>query len=272
MKEPQAPGGGYVDGLAAALFAVAFAFLSFAALDALAGAPLRSPLALLAPRQTLARLWVFFVLAPAVVGFVGVGLPCLLRASATGFRGRLGPRERRDLLLLVGAAVLIAAEAAGGGSGGVALALTAAASVWRLWRALARLGAGALPGGLLALAAVALLGFARYELALLGGRPASPAVAPSLFLLAFYGVASATLLSWIRALAGKHADRRLAASTTALVVYVTWLGLPPLRAGTAAGEHAAVWATLAAALFLAIGALAHARRESDVVDAGRRLH
>jgi hypothetical protein len=209
-----------IDALFAAILATAGAFASFAILQIITAALDGTAAGRLAPLETLGRLWVFFVLVPALLALIGVGVPCMLRTSVAYARGALA---RQDVLGLAGLAIgtaLVVAEASMRRSGAASLAAMCAICSWRLLPRARALGDRML-GPLLAIASAAMLGFGIYQRRLLAGEPASVAVAPTLFLVAFY--ASVAGISAGAAAAGARRWMYRGASLAWLAAYAAWI-------------------------------------------------
>lgn len=216
MRRPQSD----VDTVLAVVLAAAGAFASFALLETVASMLAGSAIGRLAPAETLGRLWVFFVLVPAVLMLVGVGFPCLLRTAVALGRGSLGRDGVSSLVVVAGGAALVVVEAAMQRSGTASLVVVCALCLWRL-RSRARALGTRLLGPLLACASAALLGFGVYQQRLLAGEPASVAVAPTLFLAAFYLTVIGVVIGALSSADGHRT--RAAASLLWLATYVAWL-------------------------------------------------
>ena len=174
-----------VDALFTVVFATAGAFASFAILQLITAALDGTAAGRLAPPETLGRLWVCFVLVPAVLALIGIGVPCLFRAAVAYARGALTRQDTVGVVGLAIAAALVVAEAALRRNGAASLTAVCAICSWRLLPRARALGDRVL-GPLLAIASAAMLGFGIYQRRLLAGEPASVAVAPTLFLIVFY--------------------------------------------------------------------------------------
>jgi hypothetical protein len=176
------------DVLAAAVLAPAAAFATQPLLRAIAGGPeLGTLTSQLAPLQTLDRLWVVFILIPATIAFVGIGVPYTFRLLLAALRGRLEREDAITVISLAAAAALVIADLVLARSGIVPLVLTCGVAVWRARASLARLVGGAAPT-LLAIAGSTLLGLAYYQKSMQGGAAASVAIAPTLVVVFFYAV------------------------------------------------------------------------------------
>ena len=249
MRRPQSD----VDAVLASVLATAGAFASFALLQALTTGLDDTLIGRLAPRDTVARLWVFFVLAPALVVLAGVGFPCLLRTLLALARATLPAESMVSLAAVAVGAGLVLAEAAMRGSGTKSLVLACVLCGWRLFPRASALR-DRLYGPLLVTASAALLGFAVYQQRLLAGAPASIAVAPTLFLLAYY----ATLLGVVLGIAGalaQRAARRVTAAVSLLwlTTYAAWV-VGAARWGVASTYGAGVALGLLAAWIAATSA------------------
>jgi hypothetical protein len=214
MGRPQSD----VDAILACVLAIAGAFASFALLQILAAAVQGSAIGPLVPAATLGRLWVFFVLAPALLALVGVGFPCLLRALIAIARGALARDGVLSLVAVAVGTVGVVAEAAMRRSGAASLVVLCSLCLWRLRPRLIAIGDVA-AAGLLACTSACLVGFGVYQQRLLTGAAASVAVAPTLFLLAF----QATVVGVVMGAVGRHGTRS-AASVGWLAVYAGWIG------------------------------------------------
>lgn len=217
MRRPQSD----VDAVLSSVLVSAGAFASFSLLQLTLTAFEGSSIDALVPAETVGRLWVFFVLAPALLLLVGVGFPCLARAVIATVRGTIGRDGVVSLVAVALAASLVFLEASMQRSGAAALVLLCAVCLWRL-RPRVRSLDRRLPGALLACTAAALLGFAAYAQRLLSGGLTSVAVAPTLFLLTFY----ATLVGVVvTAVSGTGAAlSRIALPLLWLAIYATWIG------------------------------------------------
>jgi hypothetical protein len=216
MRRPQSD----VDTVLAVVLATAGAFASFALLQAVTSTLDGSAIGRLAPAETLGRLWVFFVLVPAVLMLVGVGFPCLLRTVVAMARGSLGRDAASSLVVVAGGAMLVVVEAAIQRNGSASLVVVCALCLWRLRSRAGDLGRRLL-GPLLACASAALLGFGVYQQRLLAGEPASVAVAPTLFLAAFYLTVIGVVIGALSTADGHRT--RAATSLLWLATYAAWL-------------------------------------------------
>lgn len=216
MRRPQSD----VDTVLAVVLAAAGAFASFALLQAITITLDGSAIGRLAPAETLGRLWVFFILVPAVLMLVGVGFPCLWRTVVAMARGSLGRDGVSSLVVVAGGAVLVVAEAVMQRSGIASLVVVCALCLWRLRSRASDLGKRLL-GPLLACASAALLGFGVYQQRLLAGAPASVAVAPTLFLAAFYLTVIGVVIGALSTIGGHRT--RAATSLLWLATYAAWL-------------------------------------------------
>jgi hypothetical protein len=201
--------------MVASVLAVAGAFVSFALLQSIATGLEGGAIGQLAPKDTLGRLWVFFVLVPALLTLAGVGLPCLARTLA-----RDGVISLAAIATIVG---LVGAEAAMRRSGTTAFVLACLLCLWRIGPLLGRIR-DTLHGPLLFAASLSVLAFAVYQQRLQGGEAPSVAVAPTLFLISFY----ATFVGVGTGLAGTGAAgggeiARAAASLVWLAAYAAWI-------------------------------------------------
>lgn len=209
-----------VDAVVGTVLAAAGAFVSFSLLQFVTRMLDGSVVGSLAPPQTLGRLWVFFVLAPALLSLVGVGFPCLLRTTAAVARGTI-PRDGAVSLAIVAfGLVSVAVEAAMQRSGIVALSALCALCLWRL-RPLVSVLSHRLVLAMLATAGGALLGYAVYLQRLTAGFPASVAVAPTLFLLAFYATVTGVVIGALSAGRGRYSTAVVA--PVWLATYAAWI-------------------------------------------------
>ena len=246
-----------VDALFTVVLATAGAFVSFAILQIITAALDGTAAGRLAQPETVGRLWVFFVLVPALLALIGIGVPCLLRTSVAYARGAL---TRQDALGLVGLALgaaLVVAEASVRRNGTASLAAVCAICSWRLLPRTRALGDRTL-GPLLAIAGAAVLGFAIYQRRLLAGEPASVAVAPTLFLIAFYASVAGIAVGAVAAGANRWIYR--GASFAWLAAYAAWI------AGAPACGVACTYAVGGLLVVLAVWIRLASRRH---VDAGR---
>jgi len=227
-----------VDAFVGTVLATVGAFVSFAVLQSVAQTLDGTMLGRLAPAQTLGRLWVFFVLAPALLSLVGVGFPCLLRTTASVARGTIAREGVISLALVAVGLLSVAVEAAMQRSGIVALSGLCVLCLWRLSPRASALSRR-LVFPLLVSASGALLGYAAYHYRLTAGLAASVAVAPTLFLVAFYATVIGVVIATLSAIS-RHRSTAVVALVW-LATYTAWL---------AAGDR---WG--AASTFLASAAL-----------------
>ena len=248
-----------VEALVAVVLVAAGAFSSFALLQSIATALDATSVGRLAPQETLGRLWVFFVLLPALLALVGVGIPCSARAAIAAARGQLAPNDAFTLIAIAVGGALVAAEGSLHKSGVVSLTVICAACLWRLRRR-ARELCERFPGVLLGLASVSLLGFGIYQQRLLEGEPASEAAAPTLFLLSYYASVVGIALEMV----ATHPRRRapMVFCVLWLAVYLSWITCL-IRCETLG--------TYTAGVCLGVLALAARAARRHSVDAGRPL-
>lgn len=212
-----------IDGVVASVLATAGALASYVLLSAIAGTLDTSAVAPLVEHDTLGRLWVFFVLGPALLVLVAVGLPCLLRTFAALARGSLGREGTHSLVLVAGGVAFVVAEAASGRSGTTALAVVCALCLWRLFPLLRGVRDTQL-GLMLLIASAATIGFGVYQHRLQTGEAPSVAVAPTLFLVTFYATLVGVVSGLVGAAArGAEAVTKATASLVWLVIYATWI-------------------------------------------------
>jgi hypothetical protein len=209
--------------MVASVLAVAGAFVSFALLQSIATGLEGGAIGQLAPKDTLGRLWVFFVLVPALLTLAGVGLPCLARTLVALARGTLARDGVISLAAIATSVGLVGAEAAMRRSGTTAFVLACLLCLWRIGPLLGRIR-DTLHGPLLFAASLSVLAFAVYQQRLQGGEAPSVAVAPTLFLISFY----ATFVGVGTGLAGTGAAgggeiARAAASLVWLAAYAAWI-------------------------------------------------
>lgn len=229
-----------VDAVVGTVLAAAGAFVSFALLQFVTQMLDGSAVGRLAPPPTLGRLWVFFVLAPALLALLGVGFPCLLRTTAAVARGTIAREGAVSLLLVAVGLVSVAVEASMQRSGIVALSGLCALCLWRL-RPLASALSRRLVFATLATAGVALLGYAVYQQRLTAGFAASAAVAPTLFLAAFYATVVGVVIGTLSAGSGSYSTAVVA--LVWLVTYSAWI---------AAGDRWGVTSTFVASAVLVL--------------------
>ena len=220
MRRPQSD----ADVLVACVLGAAGAVVSFALLQSITTGLAGTVVGRLTPPDTIGRLWVFFVLVPALLVLAGIGLPCLLRIVRSLARGSLSGVDALSPATVAAGAGLVIAEAAAGRSGTVSLGLVCALCVWRLHPHARRIHE-MLNGPLLLATSAALLGFGVYHQRLEAGEAASVAVAPTLFLASFY----ATLAGGVAGLAGGMTERaggvtRASVSLLWLLGYAAWIG------------------------------------------------
>jgi len=244
-----------VDVLAGAIFLLAAALVTNPLLHALAGSDgATTLLARLAPRATIDRLWVVFVLIPAAVTFVGIGVPYAFRVLITLVRRRLTRTDVTTTLALALCAALVAADLLMKRSGLLPLALTCAVAIWRAGAAYAARGQRLAPA-LVATAGIALLGVAYYQQGIRAGARPSIAIAPTLVLAAFY-TGFVGLLGASVAAARPRASVRFA--VMAGVVGLAWCAglraLPLLGSGAETAEVVLTMATGGALVALALAA------------------
>lgn len=230
-----------VGGAAAAVVALSSALLSFPLLEASVTGLADTACGSLLQRATVARLWVFFVLLPALLTFIGIGFPSFARAMLALLRGTLEGPARRTVVALCTPAAVWPLEAWGGRNGSVGLAIwVAVAFAWMRPSLTAAVRARWMMRGLAA-AAAASAGFAWYQWQLVvPGGTVSQANAPTLFLLAFYAAGSATVLGILPASTSRLFS---AAAVTGLFGTAWWLA----QAFVISSPRASVFASLALA-------------------------
>ena len=237
MSPPPARSPSDVDVLAGAVFLLAAALVTNPLLPLLTGGEEATTLlARLAPRATVDRLWVVFVLIPAVVAFIGIGVPYAFRVLITLVRRRLSGADVTTTLALAACAALVLADLLMKRSGLVPLALTCAVALWRTGGSYAARGERMAPA-LIATAGGALLGVAFYQQTARAGDAPSMAIAPTLVLLAFYaGLGGA--LAGLLAVAVPRASVRVgvAASCVALLWGAGLRALPLFGNGAETAE------------------------------------
>jgi hypothetical protein len=197
------------------------------------------------------RLWVVFVLIPAVVAFVGIGVPYAFRVLITLVRRRLASRDVTTTVALAACAALAVADLLMQRSGIVPLALTCAVVVWRAGRAYAARGARIAPA-LIATAGASLLGVAFYERAASRGDAPSVAIAPTLVLLSFYAGLAGILAASLAAAVPRASVRLGVASGMVGLAWAAGLRAMPLLGGAATAEVVLTLAAGGALLALAL--------------------
>jgi hypothetical protein len=207
----------------ASVLVTAGVFASFALLQSISADLDGSVLGRLATRQTIGRLWVFFVLVPALLHLLSVGLPCLIRALGALSRGALGRSEITSLGSTAVGVSFVLAEAALRRSGTISLILLCLLCAWRLAPRLSTIGEK-LQEPCLVITIVALLGFGAFQQKLGAGDAESVALAPTLFLIAFYATIVGAGTGLVGALAAPPARwRRAAVSLSWLAGYTGWI-------------------------------------------------
>ncbi len=245
------------DVLAAAVLALAGAFATQPLLRAIAGGPdLQTLTARLAPLQTLDRLWVVFVLIPAAIAFVGIGVPYAFRVVLAAARGQLGRDPAITTLALAVSVALVIADLFLARSGIVPLLLTCGVAASRARALLARLALRAAPT-LFAVAGVCLFGLAYYQRTMQAGASISIAIAPTLVLVSFYAALTGSFAALLGGSAGGRRHRAIGGA--ALVVSTLWVVASRIAYGSiASAADAEVLFTIA--LGLALVAFAGALR------------
>ena len=256
-----------VDAVATGTLALASAFLSFLGLEAAAAVAGPSTLSQLAPRQTLGRLWAFFVFVPAVIAFVGIAAPCLLRIALAALRSRLPQLDRDWTAAILAAIALVGIEAAVQRSGAVSLTVLGGICLYRLLRRERTATVPRLAWQAFGLASASVIGFAGHQQLVLAGEPASTAVAPTLFLVAFYGIALGAAVGGMYGVS--HAAMRpLLSAAAGFATYLAWLGSP--RALLALGAEVGRFephASVVAAILIAVAACGLKKSTAEIVDA-----
>jgi hypothetical protein len=135
-------------------------------------------------------------------------------------RGTLGRDAASSLVVVAGGAGIVVVEAAMQRSGTASLVVVCALCLWRLRSRASDLGRRLL-GPLLACTSAALFGFGVYQQRLLAGEPASVAVAPTLFLTAFYLTVIGVVMGALSTVGGHRA--RVATSLLWAATYAAWL-------------------------------------------------
>jgi hypothetical protein len=264
-------------GLATLALAAAFATQPLLHLAGAGDPSAPTLLARLAPAQTIDRLWVVFVLVPAAVAFIGIGVPYAFRVLVAGLRGRLEQTAAWSALAIAAAIALVVFELAVGRSGVPSLVLACAAAGWAARSALVALSVRLAPY-LFAVAGIALFGLAVYERRLQASGSASVAVAPTLVLSAFYASLTAcagALAAGASALGigapasdrgSKQAAKAFARTAAAgLMVSLTWLLAPRLVRGVGDSPDSSEIAltVVAAAAFLVLARFARRAERSS---------
>jgi hypothetical protein len=178
-------------------------------------------LARTAPLSSVRPLYAFFVLLPAGLAFLAIGLPFFMRTLSAAISGRLRGRPRQALLALAVCALSAPIEARFDGTGIMSVVAAGAIGIWQSYRLVGRFGETQ-GFALLAAAGLLIAGLVAYEVAALGNSEASIAIAPTLLVaVAFF--ASAGLSATTAAAAAPRADGRIA-------VAVAWIGVAALFA------------------------------------------
>jgi hypothetical protein len=241
-----------VDVLAGTVFVLAAALATNPLLHTFASDDATTLISRLAPPATIDRLWVVFILIPAVVTFVGIGVPYAFRVLVTLLRRRLATEELRTAIALAVCAVLVLADLTMARSGIVPLALTCVVTAWRAGAAFVLRGER-IAAPFIATAGAALLGVAFYQRELHAGNPPSVAIAPTLVLVAFYtGLAGAA--GGLLAATARRASVWLG-SIAALIGAAWWIGLralPLVRSGSETAEMLLTTAAGGALISLAL--------------------
>jgi hypothetical protein len=215
----------------------------------------------LAPLSTVRLLYASFVLLPAGLAFLAIGLPFCLRTLVAAFSRRLEPQARGALAALAACVVAAIVEVRLDMRGFVALSAAAAVSSWRAHPVLARMGA-AHGFRLLAAGGASAAVLAWYEGRMLAHAATSIAVAPTFLVLAAV-FAAAGLVTTTAAALRRDGDGRGAVALCWLAA-LGWLGAPLMRARLAASAPAAdrveLWTTATAAIVLCAAALVHRLR------------
>jgi hypothetical protein len=262
-----------VHALATVTLLLAVAFLSFLGFEYTATVAGSSTVGRLAPTETLGRLWVVFVLLPTTVAFAGIAVPCFLRTSVAVIRNRSPSREARTLALFVACGLLLAGEVTASRNGGISLAATTVVCLHYLsTAALApRMARAAWVG--LSVAATCLMAFSRYQHLAVSRDELSTAVAPTVFLAAYYGVIVGVGSGCVASVSLGRAPV-LAPTISAFAVYLAWLVAPGLLAGARIelGADVEPWLTLAAAALIGLSAFLLRRRADAIVDPAGSFH
>ena len=214
-----------------------------------------------APLSSVRPLYAFFVLLPAGLAFLAIGLPFFMRTVSSTLRGKVRGRGRQALIAIAACAVAAVVEVRLGGSGVVSVIAGAAVGAWRSYGLVGRLG-DRHGFALLATAGLSVAGLGAYELAALGNSEPSIAIAPTLLVASVF-FAMAGLMTTTAAAAAPRAGGRIAVAISWVGV-VAMLAAPILRARVASSATGAdrfeLACTLAAAALLTTGGFVHRLR------------
>jgi hypothetical protein len=224
-----------------------------------AGAPL---LARVAKPKTVLLFYAFFVLLPAGLAFLGIGVPFALRTTLAALRGRLTRVELLGLAGIVASGALVALEWYFTTHGLLAIVAAGAVAIWQVWEPLSVAGRR-LGFRLAGVAGLALLALAYYENRLLAQGQTSMALAPTALVAAAFFLAAALVLSGVAAL---RTGARGAAAACWLLAMV-WYQAPALaaaatKAGASDRLELGITTAVAAALLL-LAALREVRERRD---------
>jgi hypothetical protein len=215
----------------ASVFGATFVVLLHRLLLAYVAAVGQGPLgpALLARTAALASvalLFTFFVLLPAILAVAAIGVPFFLRTLGALVAGRLDAAARNGLLLLAAAAVGALVETRAGGNGAICVT-TACALALRFGMApLAAIGAS-YGSRMLAAGALALAALAWYEGAVVRGHEAGIALAPTALVAAAFFAAAGVVTTGIAVVhQGAGGGARVLA---AAAVVLAWIAAPLVR-------------------------------------------
>ena len=212
----------------------------------------------IAPLATVRPLYAFFILLPAGLAFLAIGVPFFLRTLISATRGRLGRDDLFGLAALAACVAGLVVEIRVGGRGVATIAAALAIGLWQAAPSYAEIGRR-VGFAIIATAGACLAGLAYYESRHLSGAEPSVAIAPTFVLLAFF-FALAGLITTTAAALQRDGDGRIAAAACWLAA-LTWMLSPLVRAKAATSAAGAdrfeLWATLLGAAVLAIAPVMH---------------
>jgi hypothetical protein len=214
-----------------------------------------------APLSSVRPMYAFFVLLPAGLAFLAIGLPFFMRTVSAALRGRVQGQGRQALGALAACVPAALVEVRLGSSGVISVIAGAAIGAWQSHRLMGRLG-DKHGFKLLATAALAVAGLGAYEVAAARNSEPSIAIAPTLLVAAMFFV-MAGLMTTTAAAAAPRARGRFAVAI-AWIGAIALLAAPMLRARVATSAVGAdrfeLACTFAAAALLTTGALAQRLR------------
>jgi hypothetical protein len=216
------------------------------------------------PPGTVSLLYGFFVLLPAGLAFLCIGVPFALRTLIAAIQRKLSRTELLGLAAFIAALCLLAAEPHLWTHGLTAIVAVAAVAIWQAWEPIAT-RARRLAFRMLGLGGIALGVLANYENRLLQHGEASIALAPTALVAAAFFIGSGLVLSALAL-----ARFRLRAATAACwLIAAAWYLAPtwvPLVADPASGGRLELVTTVAASAVLVSVTIVREIRE--IRDAG----